>query len=168
MNCYTSIPKTLGLLLLALVMCGVSYFAATISNGFAAGISWFGLVFFGAAALVIGAQLVSRKPAVMIDHEGISVARLGNSRVTWQQVTGVSLMSLSSNTFLCISLSDEDAFVSRLGPVARLMIHGNRSLGFPALMVSFRGLTPGVDEAYAYIQTVFHRPRPPMPIRPYR
>jgi hypothetical protein len=168
MNCYTSIPKTLGLLLIGLALCGTSYFVISTAKGFMVGIGWFGLVFFGAATVAIGAQLLRRKPVVMIDHEGITVARGGHKRVTWRQVINVSIGTMSGQNFLCITLHDEDAYIERLPRWSRLLTKSNRSLGFPALTVSFNGLTPGIKEAYAYIETVFNDTRRPIPAHPHR
>jgi hypothetical protein len=153
-NCYTSIPKTLGLLLLGFAMCGVCYFVAVTAAGFTSYIGWCALAFFGACILAIAFQLWRRKPIVAIDAEGIRVARGGHKPVAWSQVESVAIGATSGQRFLCIELCDEAAYVAQLPRLRQMFVKANRSLGFPALSISFNGLTPGLDEACAYIEAL--------------
>lgn len=47
----TSIPKTVGLVSLGIVMIAVSYFAATQASGYKMMLSWFGVPFFALAVV---------------------------------------------------------------------------------------------------------------------
>jgi hypothetical protein len=153
MNCHVSPIRTAGLVVLAAAMTAMSYFAATHATDYRAWVGWFGVAFFGAGIVVAARQLFNKAPMVSIGVDGITATRIGTSPIPWAQVESVSIGKIRSTRFLCIWLKDEPSYLAKL-PVARLaMARANRSLGFPAVTVSFQGLRPGLDEAYEMVRT---------------
>jgi hypothetical protein len=57
-----------------------------------------------------------------------------------------------SAKFLCIELTDPDFFLSRWSANRRAAAKANAVLGFPAVTISFTGLSPGIEEALTFLR----------------
>jgi hypothetical protein len=154
MECRTSILRTLGLFLAAIGMTALGGFPALKGTGLAVVVGWVGLVFFGTACVFAVIQLFRRRPSIIIDAEGLYWVRLGKDRIPWTRVARVSISGIQRQRFLCLWLHDEDAYVDSLALARRTVAKANARLGFPAATVTFQGLSPGLDDAYRYIQTL--------------
>jgi hypothetical protein len=149
----TSIPRTLGLLLLSIGMTAMCYFVARRGAALESAVGWIGVVFFGAGCLVTCAQLVRREASIVIDSTGISYVRL-KEKIPWTAVASVTIGQSQRQSFLCIWLRDEKAYVARQSAAYRALAKANSALGFPAITIPFHGLSPGLEEAHAYIRTL--------------
>jgi hypothetical protein len=149
----TSIPKTLGLVCLGILMVAGSYFAAIHARGFTMVLSWFGVPFFTLAVVVTCVQLFRRRPSVVMNSEGISGPRMGSTPLKWSDISAVSVGQVRRQKFLCLWLRDQDAYLARLPAARQLVAKGNIALGFPATPLSFNGLQPGLDRALEYALT---------------
>ena len=79
---------------------------------------WLAALFFGPLGIFSVTQLLDRKPAIVIDREGISDPRTG-LRLAWSEVEGVRLMSMRVTRFsrqhwLLLRVSDIESVVERL------------------------------------------------------
>jgi hypothetical protein len=134
----TSIPKTIGLACLGIVMVAVSYFAATHASGYKMVLAWFGVPFFTLGVVLICVQLFRRGP------------KMGSVPLEWSDIAAVSVGQIRRQKFLCLWLRDQDAYVARLPAARRFAAKGNIALGFPATSLSFSGLEPGLEQALEY------------------
>jgi hypothetical protein len=153
MFCYVSPIRTSAFVILAIVMTVVSHFAATHASDHRAWVGWFGVAFFGMGFVVIAKQLFNRAPVVSIDAQGITASRIRAEPFLWYQVQAVSIGKIRSTRFLCVWLKDEEGYVGTLPAKRAFLARANHAMGFPAIAVSFQGLTPGLDEAYGLIRT---------------
>jgi hypothetical protein len=152
MYCYVSPIKSAGLIALAVLMTGVSYFSATHANGLVAWAGCFGVVFFSIAISIIAKQLLVKSPIVAIDAQGITAARIGPHPIAWSNIDSVSIGRVRSTRFLCVWLKDEQSYLSNLSAIRSYFAKGNLALGLSAISISFQGLSPGLDEAYAQVK----------------
>lgn len=79
---------------------------------------WFAALFFGPLCIFAITQLLNRKPAVVIDDDGIADHRSG-LRLSWEEVEGVRLSvfrvrRFSRQHWLLLRVTDLDAVVARL------------------------------------------------------
>jgi hypothetical protein len=146
----TSIPKTLGLVCLGIALTACCYFVATHWSGYTMVVSWLGVPFFGLAVVATCVQLFRRAPSIVMSAEGISGPRIGSGAVKWSDIAAVSVGQVRQQKFLCLWLHDQDAYVARLPAARRIAAKANFALGFPALNLSFNGLTPGLQQALEY------------------
>jgi len=91
---------------------------------------------FGIAWIVL---LLRAGPGLVVDDTGFddrsSATAVG--RVQWADVTSVSQQSMFSASFVVVDVRDPDAYLARLGPVARLAAAANRRLtGSPVTVTS--------------------------------
>ena len=152
MTCYRSLPKMLGLLLLAILLTAVSAWCTTLPEMRAQVAGWLGVAFFGLGVFVIARQLFRRGPVIVIDSLSITDHRSSDGPLFWDQVRSMWVGSVRSSKFLCVELKDPELFVSRLSGRRRALVKTNSALGFPAITVSFTGLSPGIEEALTYLR----------------
>jgi hypothetical protein len=153
MTCYRSLPKLLGLLILAIVLTAVSAWCTAQPQLEARLFGWLGVAFFGFGVVVIARQLFRRGPVVALDDLSITDHRSPDGPLFWDQVSSLWVGSVRSSRFLCIELKDAELFVSRWSPRRRALAKANEALGFPPLTISFAGLSPGLDEVLAHIRS---------------
>jgi hypothetical protein len=155
LTCHTSNTKLLGLLGLTCVMVVASYFCTTIPGLPARLIGWIGISFFGLGFIAIPARLLRPGPQVVINDEGIEDHRLKAGVIRWQDIRSLSIGSVNSARFLCIELMEAEKYLSRLPRWKRSIAAVNPALGFPALTISFSGLTPGLAAVTAHLDERF-------------
>ena len=154
MECYASKTKTFGLLVLCMALIAASAFCITLDDLLANIFGWFGVVFCGLGGFVALRGGLRSGPAVVINEEGFEDKRSRTGLIPWDEVEAVTIESVSSSRFMAIHVDDTDKYVRQAPFCRRWYMRLNRVTGFPALCVSFVGLTPGLDAAWAYIQEI--------------
>jgi hypothetical protein len=152
MECYTSRAKLLGLLALTCVMVGGSYFCTTLLGLGARVVGWVGVGFFGLGFVAVPVMCLRTGPQVILNDEGIEDRRLKIGIIRWEDIRSLSIRSVNSVKFLCVEVFDPEKYLSRLPRWKRSLAGLNAALGFPALTISFQGLSPGIREVWAYLQ----------------
>jgi hypothetical protein len=152
MECRTSIPRTLGLAGLAVLMMAAGYVSARIGIGLIQAVGWFGVAFFVLCFLAILLQLFRRGPTVVIDELGVFDQRMGIGRIPWGDIASVSIAQVRRQRFISLWLRNEELYLSQVPNWRRGVAAANRALGFSPFCMSFAGLTPGLDEAYARLR----------------
>ena len=155
MTCYASTSKTLGLLLLSVLLIGASALCTILPTLPAQLLGWTGIAVFGLGFLLALRRLVQQEPLVIIDEQKIEDRRAG-WRIPWQDVDTVRISRLPSSRCLSIEISDDAVHeVEAAGFGARL--HQAMGRWLPGVSVSpvtiaFRELRPGLEAAWAHIQ----------------
>jgi hypothetical protein len=152
MECRTSIPRTLGMAGLGVLMILASYYVARTASGLTQGAGWFGVVFFACGLVVILVQLFRRGPIVVLDESGVFDRRLGVGRIPWQDISSVSVTQIRSQRFISLWLRNEEEYLSRFPGWKSTLGRASEKIGYSPFLLSLAGLTPGLDEAYAYIR----------------
>jgi hypothetical protein len=146
MTCYRSMPKLLGLVLLALAMTALSAWCTTQPQMRAQVFGWIGVAFFGLGFVMIARELFRRGPVIVVDELSITDHRSGDGPIFWDQIQSVWIGVVRSQKFLCIELKDPALFVSRWSVRKRAAAKANEALGFPPVKIGFAGLSPGLAE----------------------
>lgn len=167
MECYTSKVKLLGLLGLTCVMVGVSYFCTTEPGLIAQMVGWIGVSLFGLGFIAFPVMFFRSGPQVIINDEGIEDRRHKIGIIRWEDIRSLSIGSVNSAKFLCVELSDPKRYLSRLPRWEQSLAAVNEALGFPALTLSFSGLSLGLKEVWACLHARYSKrcalvPRPPL------
>ena len=153
MECHASVPRTLGLCALAVAMTTGSYLLMWIRELMPVVVGWFGAVFFGLCAVKIFIQAWQGGPRIVISDLGIDDRRGGLGLIRWEDIQAVWIQYLSSNRFMCIDLDEPERYLANLPWYSRWLARANPILGFSQLTLSFSALTPGLDEAMAFIRS---------------
>jgi hypothetical protein len=149
----TSILRTLGWAGLAVLVIAACGFMALTAGGLRQWVGWLGVIFFGGCLAGVLVQLFSGGPVIVIDDVGVLDRRLGVGPIRWQDISSVSLIEIKRQRFISLWLRNEDEYLSRAGGWREGIVRANRAMGFSPFCLSFTGLTPGLDEAYARIRT---------------
>jgi len=152
MKCYTSKWKLVGLLLLTFVMVGISYYCTTFSGPAPRMAGWIGVAFFGLGFVAFPVMMFRSGPQVITGDEGIEDRRLKVGVIRWKDIHSLSIGSVHSTKFLCIKLNNPQEYLDQMPVWKRLLAKVNKAMGFDDLLVSFSGLTPGIDEAWQFLK----------------
>ncbi len=153
MQCYTSRTKLAGLLCLTCVMVAVCYSCTTHPGLIPRLVGWIGVGFFGLGFVVIPVMFCRSGPQVVINDAGIEDYRLKVGIIRWEDVRSLYVGSIESARFLCIEVDDPEKYVARLPRWKRWLAAANEALGYPALVINFSGLTPGIRDVWAHLQS---------------
>jgi hypothetical protein len=106
------------------------------------------IAFFGTAAAYLLAEIVWRRPTVVMDRDGVTVrAYLGApGRLSWADVTGARTYRIGRQRMLALNVADESALVTRMSPLSRFFARANRGLGYPVVNVPQSAVAEDLDE----------------------
>ena len=152
-----SIARTAGLLTGSIMLTGVCWYFFTHGILQFAWEAWLLGMLLGPVAVVI--HLVSffrGGPQVVFDENGIHDFRTSWGLISWGEMRSVEIVTYYASPHLCIHLVNEPERTASLSIWGRLAVGVNHVAGYPALMIRFIGLTPGMMEAEEYIHT--HHP----------
>ena len=152
MKCYRSKQKLLGFLILTIIMVGGSYFCTTLSDLSLRLIGGIGIVFFGLGFVVIPVMFLRKAPHVVINEIGIEDHRLGVGMIRWDDIGSLSIDSVYSSRLLCINVKNPQEYLSRMPIWKRALAKANTFIGYSKFTISFSGLTPGLDEVWAFLE----------------
>jgi hypothetical protein len=65
---------------------------------------------------------------------------------------------VNSSKFLCIEFNEPDVYFSKLPKWKRIVLATNTKLGFGDLSIGFTGLSPGIEEAWQFIEQLHAHP----------
>ena len=148
--------KNVGLVLLGLVMVVASALAARIGDDpFIRGVGWFGVLFFGLAAVKAFRDVFSTDVAYVIDERGIDDRQSGMGLIPWTAITKVEVLSVRGTRFVLLSLDRPDAYLERVSPMKRRAAAINQNVGWGDWSLAFVGLSPGIDEAQRLIDRYY-------------
>ena len=107
--------------------------------------SWMSIIFFGACALVIGHQLFSTGPRLVIDQRGVYDQTLGVGVIPWDRIESASVWRVHSTSFIGLEVLQIEDFLRRLSPIKRKLVDLNQKLGYPSLSINLTGLDADPD-----------------------
>jgi hypothetical protein len=152
-ECYASRMKLAGLFGLTCVMVGMSYFCSRMPGLVPRLVGWFGVVFFGLGFIVVPWMLCSKGPLLVIDDHGIEDRRWKIGVIPWEDVHSLSVITIQSTKLLGIELVDPEKYLARLPRWQRSLAAINSAVGYPPFAISFAGLSPGIKEVWATLQS---------------
>ncbi len=123
-------------------------------------IGYAGIGFFGPSACYFGFRLLVRRPALVIDDDGIvdNASALSAGPVSWDEVTDVRATSFGSQRSIVLQVRDEAALLARQALVKRLLMRVNKLLGGALVWVPMTAVPMPEAELFAEI-------RRPWPLR---
>lgn len=151
MECRPSRVKLLGLLGLTGLMVAMSYSLTTLHDVLSRSVGWVALVFFGLCLIAEGVMFFRTGPQVIINDEGIEDRRMKIGVIRWEDILSLRIDKVESTKFLCIELVDPEKYLSRLPQRGRWLVTVAERMGFPGVTIAFVGLSPGIQEVWAYL-----------------
>jgi hypothetical protein len=112
---------------------------------------WFGLVFFSFCVIIAIKRMIASGTPFVFDRAGISFPTGSFGLLPWTEIKSYSIVKMRGNQFLSLTFNDPDRVLSRVSAAKRKWALVNKGLGFGHWSLSFAGLSPGLDEAVAFI-----------------
>jgi hypothetical protein len=109
------------------------------------------IVFFGAGAAVGAWQFFDTRPRLQITDEGILDRTLGIGLIPWADITDAYVRSINRESFICLEVRDEQAYLDRLPPLKRKLANANAALGFTPISVNLSGVDLNPEQLLEYI-----------------
>jgi hypothetical protein len=115
-------------------------------------VGWFGVVFFTLCALIAVKRMINGGIAFAFELGGIAFHTGAFGLLPWTDIREYAVVSVKGNYFLALTFHDPARVLSRVSATKRRMAITNQRLGWGHWALSFSGLTPGLDEAVAFIR----------------
>ncbi len=144
--------KQLGLALIGILLFAASWYMATHEEDpVYRVVGWFGVGLFVLTTLVAIKRMITGGTPFVFDRAGISFPTGTFGLLPWNEIKSYSIVTIRGNQFLALTFNDPDRILSRVSAAKRKWAFANKGLGFGHWSLSFTGLTPGLDEAVAFI-----------------
>jgi hypothetical protein len=145
--------KHAGLVLLALGFVVVGWFLATSATGLGDRVmGWLCVVFFGACLLVGAKRFVEGGVAFAFERAGIISPDSDLGVLPWAEIQSCAVVTIKGNRFLAMTFRDPERLLGRVSPAKRKLATFNEKMGWGHWALAFSGITPGLDEALAFIR----------------
>jgi hypothetical protein len=114
-------------------------------------------LFFGATTVYLGVRLISTRPTLVVDANGIidHTTPFGVGRVRWDEVVDAQVRDDTGAPFVSIEVADPQALVARQGPISRFVIRLNaKRWGVVVLNAAALDVGPGevVEAVHAWLR----------------
>ena len=116
--------------------------------------AWLGVPIFGLTTGFLIKRWAFRKPAVVLDEEGITVnaSWLSVGFIPWSDVTNAGVTSYLNQRFLGISLQNSEKYFARVGFVKRYFMRTNASSIGYAVSIPEVTLPISVEELLGHVR----------------
>jgi len=144
--------KQLGLAAIGIALIVASWYMATHADDpVYRVVGWAGVGMFVLTSAVAIQRMITGGTPFVFDRAGISFPTGTFGLLPWSEIKSYSIVTLRGNRFLALTFHDPDRILSRVSAAKRKWALANKGLGFGHWSLSFIGLTPGIDEAVAFI-----------------
>ena len=116
------------------------------------GVGWLGVGFFALCAVIAIKRMVAGGVPFVFDLAGIGFPKSTFGLLPWSEIKSYSVVTIRGNYFLALTFNDPARVLSRVSAAKRKWALANERFGWGHWALSFSGLTPGLDEAVAFIR----------------
>jgi hypothetical protein len=113
---------------------------------------WLGVGFFALCTIIAAKRLLAGGVPFVFDLGGISFPTGSFGLLPWTEIESYAVVTVRGNYFLAFTFHDPARVLSRVSAAKRRWSFANQKLGWGHWALSFSGLTPGMDEAIAFIR----------------
>jgi len=115
-------------------------------------VCWFGVVFFALGAIIAVKRMISGGVPFAFELAGIAFPTGSFGLLPWTDIKEYVVVSIRGNYFLALTFHDPTRVLSRVSNAKRQVALTNQRMGWGHWALSFSGVTPGLDEAVAFIR----------------
>jgi len=142
-----------GLLAVGCVLVAASWFlAATTTDPVYRVVGWLGVALFVLCAGIAAKRMISGGTPFVFDRAGISFPGGNFGLLPWNEIKSYAVVTIRGNEFLALTFNDPERILSRVSTAKRKWAMANARMGWGHWALTFIGLTPGIDEAVAFIR----------------
>lgn len=143
----------LSLIVVGCVLVAASWFmAVTNADVVYRTVGWLGVVLFALCIVIAAKRLFAGGVPFAFDLGGITFPTGSFGLLPWTEIEGYAVVTVRGHYFLAFTFHDPARVLSRVSAANRRWAFANQRLGWGHWALSFAGLTPGMDEAIAFIR----------------
>ena len=129
------------------------YLAVTTPDPVYRVVGWLGVGLFAICTVVLGNRALSGGDTPFVfDQAGISFPAGTFGLLPWNAIKSYAVVMIRGNVFLALTFNDPARILLRVSAAKRIGALLNERMGWGHWALSFIGLTPGIDEAVAFIR----------------
>jgi hypothetical protein len=118
-----------------------------------------GILFFGLCDMVIFRGLISKKPLVILDEQGIMDSRLKIGKIYWRDIAQIYRSRRHSKDYLCIELSNRENFQRYSRELARCESDGKTLFNRPVILIRCQFLSKGSRDIIRFADRFWTAPQ---------
>ena len=115
-------------------------------------VGWLGVGLFALCIVIAAKRLLAGGVPFVFDLSGIAFPSGSFGLLPWNEIKSYSIVTVRGNHFLSFTFHDPDRILARVSAAKRKWSSTNQRLGWGHWTLSFSGLTPGMEEAIAFIR----------------
>jgi hypothetical protein len=143
----------LSLIVVGCVLVAASWFVAVTNEDVVyRKVGWLGVGFFALCIFIAAKRLLGGGVPFVFELAGIAFPTGSFGLLPWTEIKSYALVTVRGNYFLAFTFHDPARVLSRGSAAKRRWALANQRLGWGHWALSFSGLTPGLDEAIAFIR----------------
>ena len=135
-----------------LLVAGSWYIAATSPDIVYRVLGWAGLGFFALCAFIAVKRLVFGGVPFVFELGGIAFPSGSFGLLPWTEIKDYAVVTVKGQEFLALTFHDPMRILSRVPAAKRQWALANQRLGWGHWALSFTGLSPGLNDAVAFIR----------------
>lgn len=144
--------KQLGLAAIGVALVAASFFMATHEDDpVYRVVGWLGVGLFVLTTGIAIKRMITGGTPFVFDRSGITFPAGTFGLLPWSEIKSYSIVTVRGNRFLALTFHDPDRVLARVSTAKRKWAIANQGLGFGHWSLTFTGLSPGIDEAVAFI-----------------
>jgi hypothetical protein len=144
--------KQLGLAVIGILLVAASFYMATHEEDHVYRVvGWIGVGLFVLTTGVAITRMITGGTPLVFDRSGIAFQTGNLGLIPWTDIEQFKVITLHGNRLLALTFRDPDRTLARVSAAKRKWAHANKGMGWGHWSYSFTGLTPGIDEAVAFI-----------------
>ncbi|WP_442807474.1 STM3941 family protein [Trinickia soli] len=122
-----------------------------------------GVPFFGACGLFVLSRLLWRKPAIIIDNDGLTDHASGVSLgfIPWSDIADARIVvqsfRASRQKFIGVSVRNPNEYLAKCGPLTRVLLWANKGLSGYIVNIPQTTLSVGLEVVMAHIEFYLQR-----------
>ena len=127
------------------------------SDFFAILIGLFSIVFFGWGFIILFKRLFTSHSLLIVDDQGMTdnSSALALGFVPWEDIENVQLRHMLNQTFISVSVKDQEAYLAKMSTLQRNATKANLKMGYPLINITLNTTGKNPNVIYQEIENKF-------------
>lgn len=127
------------------------------SDFFAILIGLFSIVFFGWGFIILFKRIFTSHSLLIVDEQGMTdhSSALALGFVPWEDIENVQLRHMLNQTFISVSVKDQEAYLAKMSTLQRNATKANLKMGYPLINITLNTTGKNPKVIYQEIENKF-------------
>ncbi|MGX7775817.1 STM3941 family protein [Streptococcus pluranimalium] len=127
------------------------------SDFFAILIGLFSIIFFGWCFIILFKRIFTSYSLLIVDEQGMTdhSSALALGFVPWKDIENVQLRHMLNQTFISVSVKDQEAYLTKMSTLQRNATKANLKMGYPLINITLNTTGKNPKVIYQEIENKF-------------